>query len=265
MAVTRPPFITQRDGSRCQFDNCGLTATCMAIWRHLEGLNPEKISGAPWPPTPKYLRNIFSPTTCGGTRITPNDTFLASEYYGVQFETRLGLPWDDFDTLIRSGRGAVVRIMYAPLHGTIYDHSSKFNGSHAVYVNEVRSDGYFLVGDPLASDFAWWPEDLLQRASEAASLPGLLDANFTRDTEGLMIPITVEVPKLLTAAVGKQIYYTDGTKFRTVKTKIVDRLSPFGTKVAGVDYRVVRAGSDGQHYLFMMKTTDVSLKNITIT
>lgn len=261
----RPPFISQEDGSRCQYDNCGLAVNCMMIWRHLEGLDPKKRENAPWPPTPRYLRNVFTPDKCGGTSLNDNQ-FLANEYYGAEFVNRWDFPMSEFSTMIRSGRGAQIRIMYSALHGTKFDHSPNFDGSHGVYVHDYsKSSDRYLVADPLAEDYAWWSASLLARAASAASGPGLIDANFTRDTEGYMIPITEDVPKYVTIAAGKQIYYPDGTKYRLASSKIYRRLSPYETTVAGVKYRIIRAVANDQRYIFMVRTADCSIEQVALS
>lgn len=268
MSTTTPLFIRQKDGSRCQWSNCGLAVTSMAILRHYESLDPRYYPDAPWPPTPEYLRNKLTPDTCRGTNLNPDNFTLARDYYGMQLEYRYDLPFEDFKTVIRSGKGAGVHISYQAMHGTVFDTSPLFNGNHAVFVNEYReSDDKFKVGDPLATWWAWWPASLLRDGAGLASgEPGNVDCNFTRDTEGNMIPITNESPKYLSAKVGKAIYFTDGTRWTTLSSgDIVNRLSPYGTTVAGVDYRIVRATRSGIKYVFMMKVADVTLTPVTLT
>jgi hypothetical protein len=239
----------------------------MAIMRHYEGLDPKFYPNAPWPPTPKFLRNRLTPDSCPGTNLNPDNFTLARDYYGMQLEYRYDLPFEDFKTVIRSGKGAVVHIDYSHLHGTDFDRSPLFNGEHAVFVNQHRAvDDKFKVGDPLALWWAWWPADLLKAAAaDASGEPGVVDCNFTRDTEGHMITITDETPKYLSAKAGKMFYFTDGTRFSPAPSDITNRLSPYGTTVNGVDYRIIRGKRDTTKFVFMMKVTDVTLKPVTLT
>jgi hypothetical protein len=186
----RPTFITQIDGSRCQWDNCGCASHAMAVLRHRKGIDPRNVHG--WPPTPDAIRvAIDGRHQCGGTNLGENEDAVR-KLYGVEMAVRYQIPWASFRSLIISGRGAVVTILYAKVHGTKFDASPNFYGTHGIYVNERRADGAYLVGDPLANGrrrlpqgWAWWPGQLLRDAAEAypGTNAGCLHASFTRDTE----------------------------------------------------------------------------------
>ena len=186
--VFRPPFITQIDGSKCQWTNCGCAAHAMAANRHRKGIDPRNHHG--WPPAPSEIRSRISPYSCGGTSLDDNEAALI-HLYEVNLAVKYDVPWGSFRSLIVAGRGAVVSIRYSVVHGTRFDASPNFYGNHGIYVNERRSDGSYLVGDPLANGrrglpkgWQWWPGDLLRRAAEAypGTNPGTINASFTRDT-----------------------------------------------------------------------------------
>jgi hypothetical protein len=187
----RPTFRKQGDGSRCQWQNCGPASQAMAAQRHRKGIDPKNVHG--WPPMPAEIRNQVSPHSCGATNMNELDV-AAMHLYGVDMLVRYGIPWASFQSLIISGRGAIVQISYSVIHGTKYDACPTFRGNHGIYVNERRaSDGAFLVYDPLADGRRagipkgpqWWPASLLKAAAYAmpGTAAGLVNASFTRDTE----------------------------------------------------------------------------------
>jgi hypothetical protein len=188
--VYRPTFRKQGDGSRCQWSNCGPASQAMAAQRYREGRDPLNHHG--WPPMPSEIRNYISPNACGGTTLQDNDV-AAFNLYNTNMYVRYGVPWDTFRSLVVSGRGAIVQVMYSAVLGTKYAGSSTFRGTHAIYVNERRaSDGAYLVYDPLADHRRsyipqgpqWWPGILLRRAAEAipGTATGCINASFTIDT-----------------------------------------------------------------------------------
>lgn len=187
----RPTFRKQGDGTRCQWSNCGPACQAMASQRWREGVDPKRPSG--WPPMPAEVRNRISPSSCGGTSLNDNDQ-AANTLYATDMWVRYGVPWSTFQSLIISGRGAILQIRYSVINPTKYDASPGFNGNHAVYVNERRSsDGAFLVSDPLADHRRssipqgpqWWPATLVRNAAYAipGTATGCVNASFTRDTE----------------------------------------------------------------------------------
>jgi hypothetical protein len=185
----RPTFRKQGDGTRCQWFNCGCASHAMAADRHRKGRDPQNSHG--WPPRPAEIRSQIS-TICRGTSLEENATAVR-RLYNVGMDIRYQLPFRKFKSLIRSGRGAVVPIQYSVISGTRFDASPGFRGGHSVYVNERRSDGKFLVYDPLADGRRsgipkgpqWWPATLLKRAAMAypGTNTGCVHASFTRDTE----------------------------------------------------------------------------------
>jgi len=189
--VYRPPYITQIDGSQCQWTNCGCASHAMAAIRHRKGVDPRNAHR--WPATPAEIRvAIDGFHRCGGTNLNENKSGVAT-LYGVSLALRYNIPWNSFRSLIVSGRGAVVPIQYSSVHRTRFDASPNFLGGHGIYVNERRaSDGAYLVGDPLANGrrgypkgWQWWPGTLLRAAAMAypGTNAGCIHASFTRDTE----------------------------------------------------------------------------------
>jgi hypothetical protein len=163
----------------------------MASQRAREGADPLNHHG--WPPMPSEIRNRISPTSCGGTSLNDNDS-AALHLYLTDMWVRYGVPWSTFQSLIISGRGAVLQIRYSVIAPTKYDASPGFTGNHAVYVNERRSsDGAYLVYDPLADGRRagipkgpqWWPNALVKAAAYAipGTATGCVNASFTKDTE----------------------------------------------------------------------------------
>jgi hypothetical protein len=162
----------------------------MASQRHRRGVDPGNDHG--WPPRPPEIRTRIGPA-CGGTSLNDNDTAVGY-LYSVDMAIRYNVPWATFQSLIVSGRGAVVSIRYSVIAPTKYDGSPGFTGNHAIYVNERRaSDGAYLVYDPLADHRRagipqgpqWWPGSLLKAAASAypSTNVGCIHASFTRDTE----------------------------------------------------------------------------------
>lgn len=189
--VYRPDFRKQGDGSRCQWTNCGPASFAMASQRHRKGIDPLTAYG--WPPMPSEIRNVISPTACGGTNLNENDA-ATTKLYKADLAVRYGVPWDTFRSFIVAGRGAIVQISYSVWSGTEFDGSPGFKGNHCIYVNERRaSDGAYLVYDPLWDGRRagipkapkWVPGALLRRAAEAmpGTATGCINAAFTRDTE----------------------------------------------------------------------------------
>jgi len=187
----RPTFRKQGDGSRCQWTNCGPASYAMAADRHRRGVDPRTSHG--WKPTPPEIRNYVTPHSCGATNLNQLDV-ATTHMYLVNMDVRYGIPWSSFQSLIISGRGAVVQILYRVIAPTRLDGSPGFTGNHAIYVNERRaSDGAYLVYDPLADGRRpgipkgpqWWPASLLKAAAYAmpGTASGTVNASFTRDTD----------------------------------------------------------------------------------
>jgi hypothetical protein len=187
----RPPFVKQGDGSRCQWSNCNCASHAMAANRYRRGRDPRNLHG--WPPTSREIRNRISPNRCGGTNIEQNHAAVLY-LYRTDMLSRYNIPWSTFRSLIISGRGAVVPILYSVIAPTRFDASPGFIGRHSIYVNERRArDGAFLVSDPLADHRRpnipqgpqWWPASLLRRAACAfpGTKAGCVHASFTKDTE----------------------------------------------------------------------------------
>jgi hypothetical protein len=140
---------------------------------------------------PAEIRNYIG--ACGGTSLNQNDA-ASNHLYAADMAVRYGVPWATFQSLIISGRGAILQIRYSVIAPTRFDASPGFTGNHAVYVNERRSsDGAYLVYDPLADHRRagipqgpqWWPASLVKAAAYAVpgTATGCVNASFTRDTE----------------------------------------------------------------------------------
>jgi hypothetical protein len=190
--VYRPTFRKQLDGTACQGSNCGCASSAMASQRAREGRDPA--NAYPWPPTPRairgYIRSHYG-TGCQPTTFGQNER-ACGVMYRVDLQPRYNIPWATFRSMIISGRGAVAAISYGAIHGTRFDACPSFRGGHSVYVNERKSDGAYLVYDPLADGRRgyttapdWWPGSLLQKAMYAypGTNPGCVHASFTIDTE----------------------------------------------------------------------------------
>jgi hypothetical protein len=130
---------------------------------------------------------------CPGTSLEQNRA-ACSALFATNMAIRYALPWGSFVSMVISGRGAVVAIVYSVIAPTQFNASPGFIGRHSVYVNEYRaSDGAFLVYDPLADHRRasipqgpqWWPGHLLKVA--AGAYPGAgygkVTGSYTRDTE----------------------------------------------------------------------------------
>jgi hypothetical protein len=164
----------------------------MASQRAREGKDPANRYG--WPPTPKAVRDrirVVFGTGCRASRFNENERACA-DLYNVDLQPRYNIPWATFRSMIQAGRGAVVAIQYSVISPTKFDACPGFGGGHSVYVNERRSDGRYLVYDPLADGRRsgipkgpqWWPGSLLQKAMYAypGTNSGCVHASFTRDT-----------------------------------------------------------------------------------
>ena len=223
--VYRPPFIKQLDGSRYAGLNCTCASLAMLLIRHWRGANPP--GSAAWYPTPKGIRAMTGDTS-GGTNLSQMD-LVANRYYATNLDVRYRLSWDSFPKMIKEGRGAILQGSYSVFHKTKYDASGgTFTGNHAVYINEISSDGHhFLMYDPLADGRrsgiyrgpAWIDGYTLKRFAGALLVGrtrlgfGLVFAGFSRDTEpttGSTSTVIAPVyryggkpygPKLLTASV----------------------------------------------------------------
>jgi hypothetical protein len=237
----RVHFRPQQDGSTYQNVNCDPTSHGMACERACEGVNPRKTT-APWLPARGKLPSMASAIrkriialfgVTGGTHHYHNQAAVKS-LYGVETEVIYGCPWQDFVNGVRSGRGAVVSIVYKLLHGTPYDACPGFDGRHAVWVNEIRWNSTrgrweALVYDPLADgspDWVpqgpqWWALTRLKKAM-IATHPGeeKCDVAFTRNTE-----IVVRTTKLGPSRLRKG----PRTSFDTLTASV-----PAGTKMLTV-------------------------------
>lgn len=190
--VYRPTFRKQLDGSACQGSNCGCASSAMASQRAREGRDPG--TAYAWPPTSKAVRDRIRAlygTGCGPSSFPQNERACAV-LYRVDLQPRYNLPWSTFRAMIVAGRGAVAAIQYSVVHGTRFDACPSFYGGHSVYVNERKSDGGYLVYDPLADGRKgyttapdWWPGSFLQKAMYAypGTNSGCVHASFTVDTE----------------------------------------------------------------------------------
>ena len=190
--VYRPTFRKQLDGSACQGSNCGCASSAMASQRAREGRDPG--TKYAWPPTSRAVRARIQAVYGGGCRPSnfPQNERACADLYAVDLQPRYNLPWATFRSMIIAGRGAVAAIQYSVIHGTRFDACPSFQGGHSVYVNERKSDGAYLVYDPLADGRKgyttapdWWPGTLLQKAMYAypGTNAGCVHASFTKDTE----------------------------------------------------------------------------------
>lgn len=213
--IYRPPFIKQLDGSAYGGLNCTMASACMAIIRHVKGVNPP--GSAPWYPTPRYLRAKTGDTD-GGTNLRQAD-WAAFSAYGVDFDVEYNLAWATFRDRIERGMGAIVQGRYSVFKGTSYDAAPGFYGNHAIYINELRysekrNRWEYLMYDPIADGRrdlpqgpSWISEDLLQKFAAKLVInnrgdtvgTGKVWCAFTVDTEGVILrwkPSAVYGPKV---------------------------------------------------------------------
>jgi len=197
----RPAFRKQGDGSRCQWQNCNPTSHAMAVDRATRG---SKVGSQ------VAIRNRIN-LFCPGTSMLQNHDAVRA-LYAVPMDVKWDYSWSEFLAGIKSGRGAVVTIMYSTLHNTPYDACRTFDGRHAIYVNEWRHNSTtnrdeFLVYDPLADHRyswipqgpQWWPASLLQKAmlaSYSSDGSNSVEAAFTANTEWVNRKTTCGLAKL---------------------------------------------------------------------
>lgn len=184
MAAYKPAFRKQGDGSTCQWANCNCTSHAMAVDRWTRGAKIGSQTAI------RHHINLY----CPGTSFAQNRNATAY-LYNISLEYHWGDPWSVFVAGIKAGRAGVVGMLYAPLHGTVFDASRNFDGRHAILVNDWRHNSNlnrdeFLVFDPLADKRyswipqgpQWWPSTLLYKTmTQYAS--GTLEWAFTKNTE----------------------------------------------------------------------------------
>jgi hypothetical protein len=283
-----PAFVKQGDGSRCGWHNCNPASHVMAADRHIRGGKPAK-GATSWKPSPGFIRDRITPSSCGATSDDQNDKVLR-DVFGIDLDVRYRLPWADFETVLKSGRGAKIGISYSVIHGTKFDACPRFLGNHSVYDNEIRpSDGFHRIGDPLADGrflsstgkiapkgWQWWPPELVKKAAGAHATSsgtigvGFIDCSITADTEdeemASVVPISDESPKLIGWTPGAQFFRLDGSPLVTATNTIPDlaankppRFSPFGARVNGQEFRVIFITTDKVKQLALCRPGDPKL------
>lgn len=137
MGVYQPRFLSQL-GWNTSHDllNCTMATASIALDRHTLGRKRS---------TPPAMR-AFSGDTSGGTSIY--DAAAAwRKGYGETLDLAPNISWDAFKAKVKSGRGALVAGDCHWLNGK-QNCPGGLNENHSIYVNEVRSDGQFLIYDP---------------------------------------------------------------------------------------------------------------------
>src|SRR3990172_1803685 len=216
MSVYVPPFVPQLDGTRCAGSNCSPTAHSIAAMRHRQGSDPA--GSAPWPPTPKYIRNQVTPTSCDSVNLVPKIATVLIDKYGITLLQKGLHAFSDAVTLIRSGRGMTFAGGYGAVLGTRHAASATFKGNHRFFVNQrawlkagtilvrygngavvrAASDGrFFRVADPLANGrklangkyapkgYQWWTPSFLKKVAGACAVSsgpigaGYIYGNYT--------------------------------------------------------------------------------------
>ena len=168
--VYRPRHVRQLGwGTALDGSNCTMASACIALDRHTMGVETS---------TPPHMRSLQDDQT-GGTDL--NDAAVAwvrgwSEYLDVHY----GDSWSTFVSMVNSGRGAILQGQYSRIANQ-YSAQPSFDGSHAMYVNEFKADGYALVYDPLATAPKWMPADMLQDYAETFT-GGSCSAAYTQVT-----------------------------------------------------------------------------------
>ena len=190
-----PCYIRRPDGTlyRSAGDNCTCFAGAMAADRHTMGRTV---------PSGCAVRRRTH-DTAGGTNLG-QVAYALSAGWAVVLDIRYRVRWTDVFRLIDEGRGAIIQGQYWVIRDSPFRGSETFSGGHAVYVNEVRDDGRFLVYDPLADGRRagladgpdWWPGTLLRKFAGALRFPtgavlgdGLAYAAFTRVTPTIQPPV----------------------------------------------------------------------------
>ena len=100
----------------------------------------------------------------------PQVANVASDHYGVHLEVHTGyqaLTWTEYEAARGSGRGAIIQLSYAVIHGTPFDAGRGFTGGHAMF--ESRHSTYDPLADGRDSTYRWqlrlYPRDLMKRAA----------------------------------------------------------------------------------------------------
>ncbi len=155
--VYRPAFVSQFGwGSTYDGVNCTAAAGCMALDRHTRGVKTTN---------PPVLRS-YQTDTVGGIDLNDVDTA-----FHVGFDENLEVAttsWATFAAEVDSGRGAILQGIYGELGS--YSLQTSFTGPHAMYVNERREDGDWLVSDPIGTSpdegTQWIPDAVLRDYAE---------------------------------------------------------------------------------------------------
>ena len=168
--VYRPRHVRQLGwGTPLDGSNCTMASACIALDRHTMGVETS---------TPPHMRSLQDDQT-GGTDL--NDAAVAwVRGWGEYLDVHYGDSWSSFVSMVNSGRGAILQGKYSRITNQ-YSAQPSFDGSHAMYVNEFRANGYALVYDPLATAPKWIPADMLQDYAETFT-GGSCSAAYTQVT-----------------------------------------------------------------------------------
>jgi hypothetical protein len=169
--IYRPKLLRELGwGTRLDGSNCTMASAAMALDRHTEGAKTA---------TPPEMR-ACQDDQVGGTDL--NDAAVAwSRCYSETLDVDSGISWSTFRSKLNAGRGAILQGMYSKISNT-FSCQPSFNGGHAMYVNEQRSDGDYLVYDPLCYSPRWIPESMLRDYAESLTGVNNVFAGFTRIT-----------------------------------------------------------------------------------
>lgn len=176
--VFRPRALSQY-GWQTQYDgvNSMMAAGAMALQRHTLG-NYSDISGTP-KATPPNIR-----TQAGLTLMLEGSFADVAHAWSVGWSQTLYQPgiqtFESFMELVRAGRGALLNGFESSLP-TAYQ-AKPYSGMHTVYVNEVLSDGSFLVYDPFRTTGQIVPADALRSFATAIHNGNAVECAFTRQT-----------------------------------------------------------------------------------
>lgn len=179
-AVYRPaPVLQYGWGTPLDGWNCTFACGVMALDRHTLGANTP-YSGTPRS-TPPNQRG-FQSDQVGGADLFDLATAWSNGWGETLYDPGV-TSWSNFVSRLASGRGAVLQGRYGDLPAS-KRFSNSFTGPHAIYINEVFSNGTFWGCDPLYRYPVIYTAAELQAYAEGLSFvdPGYVSAAFTRAT-----------------------------------------------------------------------------------
>lgn len=274
--------VTQKDGSALQWSNCRMAVAATHLDFHTQGA--KKSTGA-------KMRS-YQDDQSGGT--DSGDARTAWERgYDEQLVIRDGRYWADLVEDRQRGWFVSVDVWYASLPIRCQQ-NGQFG--HTIGISpETRSDGAWLVGDPLCdtNDWSWMDPADIRRAAEAWGsriLSGTSAKTHGPDGEGeLLVPVDTggavpiryttaveeapvlkvadQKPRLLDVKEGVKLYDVNGQATAQIYKPITQGLSPFASVIGKtVAARAVFVTVGGVRQLMLIRTADATnIKDIPTT